>query len=256
MKKFFLSTSILFLFITACNQPVSRTEDTTQTLLTIKLLLFEQERFTDALAEIEKALNNNINDTTLLYLRGMAQLNLKHYNSAMNSFTAAMRLDPENPLPYNGIGNIFYLQYEDILAEKFWSTGLSLAKNPSLRALFLGNMALLLMNEKKHPEAIKLLEEAQNISPDGRYDNLLGRAYLAMNNSRKAQEIWLSALNNTSLPWAQFNFKHNTSFRLAELYYSEKKYKEALKFCEMALLMSPASNEYQRLYVHLKQKNR
>ncbi len=254
MKRFFWTTAILCIYITACNQTAPRHDNEDLTLHTIKSLLFEQERFADALAEIERTLSHRINDTTLLYLRGMAQLNLKNYDKAMADFSAAMRIDPENPLPLNGIGNIFYLKYDDIIAEKFWSHGLTLAKKPSERALFLGNMALLAMNEKKYSEAIKLLEKAQKISPDGRYANLQGRVYLAMKNSKKAQEIWLSALTDSSLPWAQFNFKHNTNFRLAELYFSQKKYTESLKFCEMALLMSPASDEYQKLYVQLKQK--
>lgn len=247
---------IVFSYFIACDKFISTQNGIDTPVHAIKSLLFEQERFLDALDEIEKALRQNINDATLLYLRGMAQLNLKNYDKAMADFTTAMRIEPENPLPFNGIGNIFYLKFEDILAEKFWARGLAISKKPSERAIFLGNMALLAMNEKKYSEAIRLLEDAQKISPDGRYKNLLGRAYHAIKNSQKAQEIWLSALSDSSLPWAQINFKHNTHFRLAELYYSKNNYQEALKYCENALLLSPGTSEYQKLYVQLKQKTK
>ncbi len=247
---------IVFSCFIACDKFISTQNGNDASVHAIKSLLFEQERFSDALEEIEKALRQNINDATLLYLRGMAQLNLKNYDKAMADFSAAMRIDPENPLPLNGIGSIFYLTYNDILANKFWSHGLAVAKKPSERAIFLGNMSLLAMNEQKYSEALRLLDEAYKISPDGRYTNLMGRVYALMKNYQKAKEIWIASLNNNTIQWAQFNFKHNTSFRLAELYYSDKNYQEALKYCENALLMSPASSEYQKLYVQLKQKIR
>lgn len=219
----------------------------------IKTLLFEQERFSDAIALAEKALQNNMNDSSLLYLRGMARLALKHYDAAMSDFISSMKTDPNNPLAYNGIGNIFYLNYEDYLAEHFWQKGLSLANTPSSRALFLGNLSLLALNSKKYDSAIKHLEEALSASRDGRYLNILGRVYLAMNKAEKAKEIWLSAINDASLPWAQRNFKHNTYYRLAELYASKKENREALTYCTSALEMSPSTAEYQKLFVKLKE---
>lgn len=254
MKKYLLSAGLLFFFIIACQQSISPSNNAASDYRTIKSLLFEQDRCSDALAEIEKALSQNINDSLLLYLRGMANVNVKEYDKAMTDFSAAMRIAPENPLPLNGIGNIFYLKYDDILAEKFWAHGLTLAKKPSERAMFLGNMALLAINGKKYSEALKLLDEAHRLSPDGRYTNLTGRVYASMKNFQKAKEIWLASLSDSSLPWAQFNFKHNTCYRLAELYLSENNYKDALKFSELALMMSPANTDYQRLYVQLKQK--
>lgn len=254
MKKLFLSTMTI-VFIIACNRTFPQFSETPQNNLNkIKSLLFEQERYHDAIAEINKSLTISNQNSILFYLRGMAYLNLKEYEIAMNDFISSMRIDPNNPLPYNGIGNIFYIKYEDILAEKFWTQGLSLAQNPSERALFLANCSLLAINEKKYQHALKLLEEAHMLSPDGRYENLKGRVYLALNNPHKAKEIWIAALNNNKLPWAQLNFKHNTCYWLAKLYFSENNFNEALKYSELALLMSPSNTDYQRMYVQLKQK--
>ncbi|MCX7680070.1 MAG: tetratricopeptide repeat protein [Spirochaetes bacterium] len=254
MRTLFLSTITFFFFISCSRVHPPQSNDRDFDIQKIKHMLFEQERYAESISEIEKSLSKYNEDSTLFYLRGMAYLNTKQYEFAMNDFIAAMRMDPQNPLPYNGIGNIFYLKFEDHLAETFWTNGLARAKNPAERAMFLANLALLAMNEKKYDEALKLLEEAKKISPDGRYENLIGRVYVLMKNNKKAKEIWSNALANNTLPWAQYNFKHNTAFRLCELYLDEKNYKEAFQFCEMALLMYPASPDYQKLFIQLKQK--
>jgi tetratricopeptide (TPR) repeat protein len=250
MKKGIIITIIAYFSIISCQKFTPPQENPEQK---IKSLLFSQERFAEALAEAEKSLQNNINDASLLYLRGMAHVALKNYDSALNDFVAAMKSDSANPLPYNGIGNVFYLKYEDLLAEKFWNRGLSLAKTPSTRALFLGNLSLLAMNAKKYGDAIKLIEEANSISRDGRFYNLLGRVYDLMNKTDKAKETWLAALHDQTLPWAQHNFKHNTCYRLAALYASKKDHHEALKYAGLALELSPTTIEYQKTYVKLKE---
>ncbi|HPA72177.1 MAG TPA: tetratricopeptide repeat protein [Spirochaetota bacterium] len=228
-----------------------RAPDTAAMTAQVQSLLYSQERAADAHALATKALDADPAGAMLRYHRGMASMALKQDTDALNDFSVAMKLDPQNPMVYNGLGNIFYLKYQDAIAERYWSRGLALAKDPATKALFLGNMSLISSSKKKYPEAVRLLNEAIALAKDGRYYNLLGRIYIAQKEVKKARETWTKAVSDPAISFSQASFRHNTLYRLAELLADQKEFHEALKFCGMALDLSPATGEYQKLYVKL-----
>jgi len=252
MKQYNRAVHIVAVFITmtvvSCGMTPRNHGDPSDT---IKTLLYEQERAADALALATKALESHPLDAMLLYHRGMAHLALKKNDNALDDFAAALKIAPDNPMVYNGLGNVFYIRYEDAAAGRYWSRGLALSRDPATRAIFLGNMSLLATSGKKYDVADKLLKEAMSLSKDGRYHNLLGRLYLARKDRAKAGETWRKALTDASVTWPQASFKHNTLYRLAELLASARDFKEAAEFCGAAMDMSPATEEYRKLYAKL-----
>ena len=232
----------------SCREPAP---DSGALLGRVQSLLYEQERAGDALALATKALDADPGNAMLHYHRGMASLALKKEEAALDDFAAAMKIDPENPMAYNGLGNIFYLKYDDAIAERYWSRGLGLARDNSTKALFLGNMSLLSSSKKKYSDAMRQLTEALALAVDGRYYNLMGRLYMAQNDRKKARETWLKAVSDPSITCAQASFRHNTLYRLADLLFSAREYREAFKYSGMALDLSPGNGEYQKLYTKL-----
>lgn len=225
--------------------------DTRALLGQVQSLLYEQERAADALALATKALDADPGNATLRYHRGMAYMALKKEDAALDDFAAAMKIDPENPMVYNGLGNIFYLKYDDAIAERYWSRGLGLSRDNSTKALFLGNLSLIAASKKKYSDAIKQLNEALSLAVDGRYYNLLGRLYMTQNDRKKARETWVKAVSDQSITYAQASFRHNTLYRLADLLLSAREFREAFKYSGMALDLSPGNGDYQKQYTKL-----
>jgi tetratricopeptide (TPR) repeat protein len=252
MKSYLLVLPIFAAALAAFHLSCRDTAPDSRALLgQVQSLLYEQERAGDALALATKALDSDPGNAMLRYHRGMAQMALRKEEAALDDFAAAMKIDPENPMVYNGFGNIFYLKYDDVIAERYWSRGLGLSRDSSTKALFLGNISLLSSSKKKYSDALKQLAEALSLSADGRYYNLMGRIYLAQNDRKKARETWQKAVADPSVTWAQASFRHNTLYRLAELLLSSREYREAFKYSGMALDLSPATREYQKLYTTL-----
>ena len=214
----------------------------------VKALLYELELPDDALALATKTLEEFPAHSMLYYHRGMARMALKKYTAALDDFAVAAKTDPKNAMAFNGLGNVFYLKYEDAVAERYYKRGLELSADDPTRALFLGNLSLLESGKKSHVKAVKMLLEALSLSNDGRYYNLLGRSYLAIKDKKKARETWTKAVADASVTYADISFRHNTLYRLASLLMDQRNYKDAMLYCGQALDLSPSNSEYVRLY--------
>ena len=214
----------------------------------VKALLYELERPEDALALATKTLEEYPGHSMLYYHRGMACMVLKQHSRALEEFALAVKMDPDNQMAYNGLGNAFYLKHEDAIAERYYRRGLELAKDDATRALFMGNLSLLEAGKKRHDRAIRMLQEAILLSNDGRYYNLLGRSYLAVKDVKKARETWIKAVTDDTVRYSQISFRHNTLYRLAALLMEQRNHKDAMLYCGQALDLAPYNEEYVRLY--------
>ncbi len=252
MKK--INYPILFILAVICLAPfacLEKTPDIEGRVDRVKTLLYELELPGDALSLATKTLEEFPGHSMLYYYRGMAYMALKKHTEALDNFAVAAKTDPKNAMAFNGLGNVFYLKYEDSVAERYYKRGLELSADDSTRALFIGNLSLLEAGKKSHVKAVKMLLEALSLSNDGRYYNLLGRSYLAMKDKKKARETWTKAVADASVTYADISFRHNTLYRLSSLLMDQKNYRDAMLYCGQALDLAPSNGDYVRLYKKL-----
>ena len=128
-----------------------------------------------------------------LYEQGLAEAKLQNYANAVESFTSAVKLDPEYVDGWRELGKaqMYLRNYAD--ADSDFRKYLALAPEDHLAYL---NMAWVLYTEKKFSEDAELLEKRISSSPDdGDANARLGAAYLALHQPEKALPVLKKAVS-------------------------------------------------------------
>jgi tetratricopeptide (TPR) repeat protein len=123
---------------------------------------FESGKYSEARAELQRALELAPNDATLWSYLGITDYKLKHSEAAVADFEKACALDPRNAPNYFNLGMLYHQQGETAKALENYKLGLALAPNDTAAN---ESYARLLMEAQRYREAVAPLEKAKKNSP-------------------------------------------------------------------------------------------
>jgi len=196
--------------------------------------LLADGRLEEAERRLKEELREHPSSAEGYTLLGLVYSEQKNTSRALSAFEEAVKLDPKSTRARNDMGNLYAAEGRIDLAEKEFREVLRL--NPADRD---GNynLGLVLLAEKKPPEAIAYLERVH--PPDIASEFNLTRAYLAAGRTaeglKTARE--LSAKNKDNL---------QVHFTLGVLLTSEKQYRAAQFELERANALEPQTFEILR----------
>ncbi len=170
-----------------------RRPEINSTLLALEggLLLDAQEYFS-AFTFLSRAISNNPNDTQLIQLRTLVSQELNDFAFLELDLRSLMRLEPNNPSPFNTLG--YFLanrttRYNE--AKELIDRAIELSPNDPAIIDSLGWVQFKL--GMYHESKINL-ERAFELFPDHEVAAHLGEVLWAMGNREAAREIWQNAL--------------------------------------------------------------
>jgi tetratricopeptide (TPR) repeat protein len=170
-----------------------RRPEINSTLLALEggLLLDAQEYFS-AFTFLSRAISNNPNDTQLIQLRTLVSQELNDFAFLELDLRSLMRLEPNNPSPFNTLG--YFLadrttRYNE--AKELIDRAIELSPNDPAIIDSLGWVQFKL---GMYQESKINLERAFELFPDHEVAAHLGEVLWAMGNREAAREIWQNAL--------------------------------------------------------------
>jgi len=144
----------------------------------------------------------------LFYKIGIAYFEKKEYSKAKEAFHQAIKIEPKNPNPYNGIANVYFAlgNYED--AKSAYNRALKFKQNFAYSLRGIGNIHLF---RGEYKQAIKNYRKAIEIEPElyAPYNNL-GIVYCIQKNYSAAIKEFKTAVDkepklsfpHTGLGWS------------------------------------------------------
>jgi tetratricopeptide (TPR) repeat protein len=215
--------------------------------------------------EAEKLLPKDASITegaSIYNFRGFCYLSLNEIEKAKAEFEEALNLNPTSPQACVGLGEVFYLNRNDVEAKRMYEYALNydpqnplalaglkkvnaeLGLNPEDNSLIdnknqdlidsLVEEAYQLFNKRKFEEALIKLAEVEKLYKvrTAEVENFKGIIYLALNDKNKAKLSFEVAL--------QLNPKSSQACAgLGEIFYLENKDEEAKKMFEWAVFHNP-----------------
>jgi type IV pilus assembly protein PilF len=167
-----------------------------------------------------------------LYLKiGTGHLAQGNYPQALTELLKAEQLDPKNPMVLNNLGLVYYLRghlpkaetkfREAIQAEPRFSD----AKN---------NLARTLMDQKRYPEALKLLHAVESDltyqAPEKTFSNL-GMAYFEQGQYKKAEDYLARSIEIRRQNCTTTHYYGRTLLELKRLKESAEALDQAVEYC-------------------------
>jgi len=185
-----------------------------------------QGNFNMAKSEIERAIEDNPEDSVNYYALGVIHYNLKQFNKALKNLKQAVFIERENWDAWFLIGRIYYERYDYERAEKYFTKAIE--TNPAMAKARFGMASILFergkvdeaaahyakivevdpMNANAHynlgscylekgmyREAITEHEISAGLDPDNAYAHYwIGYSYIQLNDKRRAAEAFAKSL--------------------------------------------------------------
>lgn len=177
------------------NSGIPYTKDMTTPNTTIYWIekAFENPSTPKAIAELNRILKTNPNDSWGWYRLGWALSNAQRYEESMNAYNESSKLDPYFSFPWSGIGNSLYSLGKYDQASEAYDESIKLLPT----ATNWNSKGNALYREGKYEEAIKAYDEAIRLDPEyapawddkGNTLNKLGRTTEAHEAFANAEEL-------------------------------------------------------------------
>jgi len=176
------------------------------------------------------------------YLRGRGYLleyqKPENVESAIAEFQHAIQIDPDYPPAYAGLGQAYWVGYQQFNKGKLWlqkasdNCARSLALNPKLAEAHtcLGNFYY---GTGKYTEAIEQYQRALDINPESDYAlGQLADAYQKLSNPAAAEAAYKKAIEIRPDYWGLYS-------GLGAIYASQARYSNAAEMFQKAIQLSP-----------------
>lgn len=124
---------------------------------------FKQNNYSSALGYFEKAVEAEPNNLDYLAELAVTHYKLKNYDEAIKSYEKIIGLNPDSVSCYNRIGNIYWIKKDFERAEFYFRRAIEF--DPNLIVSY-NNLALMLDENEKKEEAIRVLNEGIAANPD------------------------------------------------------------------------------------------
>ncbi len=126
--------------------------------------LFKKNNYSSALYYFQKAVELDPNNVDYLTELAIAHYKLKNYDEAIRTYEKIISLHPDNVSSYyNRIGNIYWIKKDFEKAEFYFRKAIEL--DPTLVVSY-NNLALMLDENGKKEEAVKVLNQGIEANPD------------------------------------------------------------------------------------------
>lgn len=125
--------------------------------------LFKQNNYSSALGYFQKAVEADPNNVDYITELAVTHYKLKNYNEAIKNYEKIIILNPDDVLCYNRIGNIYWIKGDFKRAEFNFRKAIELSFN---LIVSYNNLALMLDENGKKEEAIKILNQGIAANPD------------------------------------------------------------------------------------------
>ncbi len=194
----------------------------------------QENKYTEALEELNLAKNTDRCDPEVYNLLGIAYMGKKEFVKAENSFKKAIKLDPEFSEAYNNLGSLMLLEGRYTEAIKYFKKAL---ENPYYTNAYIAETnlgwAYYQLGEKK--KAISTLLKAFNDNP--RYAKVLdylGLIHFKEGNFKAAKFYFKQAIELDRI-------SGEARYYLGEIYFREGKYQLAKDIWKSIILLAPNS---------------
>lgn len=124
---------------------------------------FKKNDYSLALNYFMKAVESEPDNIDYLTELAIAHYRLKNYDEAVRNYDRIMSLDSNNAFAYNSVGNICWIKKDFEKAEFYFRKAIEL--NPNLIVSY-SNLALMLSENGKKDEAVKILVQGAQANPD------------------------------------------------------------------------------------------
>jgi tetratricopeptide (TPR) repeat protein len=155
-------------------------------------ILREAKRDQEALVFLTKALQEQPEQTDLLYEQAMTAERLKQFDLMEQQLRTLITIKPDQALAYNALG--YSLADRGIRldeAEELIRNALSLRPDDGM---LIDSLGWVFFKQRKYPQALEQLQDAYKRLPDGEIAAHLGEVHWEMGQKDKAREVWKDAL--------------------------------------------------------------
>jgi len=152
--------------------------------------------YPDAIRWLERSVAENPADVEAVYGLGRAYYTQNVFDRAIASFQQALKLDPRLGKAHNNLGLALAAQNHTEDAEAEYRRAIEVDQETGKRSEqpFI-NLAELLIDRNRIPEALRLLDTAKQIDPQSeRIEPLRGRALLSVDRLEEAEAAFRAAL--------------------------------------------------------------
>jgi len=166
------------------NKKLEKTPDDIGLLLERIEILFNIEKYDDALLDLNKAIKINPNDVDCYNNRGLLYNKLSEYDKALANYNKAIEINPNNAVCYNNRGNLYNKinKYDEALA----NYNKAIEINPNYANCYY-NRGILYQNLNKFDNALADYNKAIKINPNiADYYYNRGCLYVNLNKYRSA----------------------------------------------------------------------
>ena len=246
MRRFLIFIIILLPFLFSCKAEKGFYLEKAASHKELAKIYIKNNRYTEALKELEYAKKADKCDPEIYNLFGLAYMGKKEYSKAEENLKEALKLDPNFSEAYNNLGSLKLLQGKYREAIDYFNKAL---KNPYYLNSFIARTnlgwAYYQLGDKK--KAISILIEALKENP--RYPKTLiylGLIYLNSGDLNSAEFYFLQAfkLDKTS---------GEARYYLGEIYFRKGNIEKAKELWRSIILLNPesewANKATQRIYL-------
>ncbi len=152
--------------------------------------------YPDSIRWLEQAVSEKPQDAEAVYYLGRAYYSQNWFDKAIDAFQRALQLNPSYAKAENNLGLALCAQNKLEPAEQAYRQAIRLGEEsgPKSDQPYI-NLADLLIDHNRVPEALTLLETARQIDPKSdRIEQLRGRGFLAENRLVDAEEAFRAAI--------------------------------------------------------------
>ena len=154
---------------------------------------YKSSQYDDAYVAFNKALIYKQGDTTLTYYSGLAAVNAKNYQAAIQNYEQLIKTNfSSNRQIYLDLSRMYAIQKDTVSAIRVASQGSIRYGNDV--ALATQEIEFSLMSGKQKEVIAKIIDQAQRNPTDKLYPFYLGIAYSAINDYAKAEEAHKNAI--------------------------------------------------------------
>lgn len=147
--------------------------------------------------------------TPLMYYKGEADFNLKHYDDATTNFQRAEQVSPYHIHVLNNLGTCYEIKGNHVLAATYFNKAISLSVYFE-DAIF--NLSAVYFNQKQYEKALKTFQKIDTNSKDPRYSKFAYalieqyiRQQISKTNDRILQKYLYSVLDDPDWFFLLFN---------------------------------------------------